>query len=286
MTCEKPLRIKKPVSYFGCTFSSTSSHPGAQIQISGADTPQVLFNNCTFLRKAGESTRPFIEVEAGAKVVFVGCRFIGLSGGTETDNSEEGMIEVVPGVSEAGYSLYSSGTATVVIFVAVGHAFSVGDSAYVTGSTISGINGTHVVSSVTAGRISIPLDTSAITISGFTNGGAGGTSRFTTSAAHGLVAGDVVHLSKGLSVASATDVTGDQVVSAVGGATQFDIAIIPGTISDTSGQAFKGGFGQTTLGVLPHGADAVQLVGCMRHPIGAAYAVADSDTYVTKTGCI
>jgi hypothetical protein len=289
LTCNKPLVINQSVSFFGCTFSASSPLTQPQLRLTSANGPQIVFNNCTFVRRARQATLPFVEVEAGAQAVFVGCRFLGLSGGTETDNSEEGMVSVVPGFSEPAYSIYSSGTETVLTFAASGHSFSAGETAHIVGSTIAGLDGTHAVSSVGVGRIVLSLDTSStdIAISNFVDSGS--TARFTTSAAHGLSVGDTVHLTRGggaEGVVSPTDVTGDQVVSAVGSTTEFDVAIDPGTPSSTSGQAFKGGIAQASIQRLPYGASTVHFVGCVRHPVGAAYAVADSDSYVTKTGCI
>ena len=55
--------------------------------------PRVVFNNCVFVREAEHGTRPFIRIEDGARAVFVGCYFIGLSGPQE-DNTEMGMVRI------------------------------------------------------------------------------------------------------------------------------------------------------------------------------------------------
>ena len=56
-------------------------------------SPRVVFNNCVFVREAEHGTRPFIRIEDGARAVFVGCYFIGLSGPQE-DNTEMGMVRI------------------------------------------------------------------------------------------------------------------------------------------------------------------------------------------------
>jgi len=54
---------------------------------------KVVFNNCMFVRGKGHGTLPFIEIDDGAKVVFLGCYFIGDSGAPET-RREAGMIQI------------------------------------------------------------------------------------------------------------------------------------------------------------------------------------------------
>ena len=58
--------------------------------------PRVVFNNCVFIREAEHGTRPFIRIEDGARAVFVGCYFIGLSGPPE-NTVEQGMVRVDSG---------------------------------------------------------------------------------------------------------------------------------------------------------------------------------------------
>ncbi len=58
--------------------------------------PRVVFNNCVFVREAEHGTRPFIRIVDGARTVFVGCYFIGLSGPPE-NTVEQGMVRVDSG---------------------------------------------------------------------------------------------------------------------------------------------------------------------------------------------
>tara|TARA_R100001594_G_scaffold34047_1_gene62867 strand:+ start:805 stop:1473 length:669 start_codon:yes stop_codon:yes gene_type:complete len=222
-----------------------------------------------------------------------------MSGGNEAVHGEAGMLERTSGITASASSLSHSAGITAFYFDANPNLDYSADSSkyvYVLDTTIPSMNGFYSISTSTSGRLTFSQDISASTlaISNFTNGGAAGDCLFTTGT-HGLAVGDTVYITKatGNSVASAaTNLYGDHKVSVTSATTTFEIDVTPGAISDTTGQAFKGSFAGNTLQLFDLGPTAVQLVGCVRYPIGAAYTTVGAteantdDALVTKTGCI
>ena len=89
-----PIEITTDAVFSNMRFFTTGEPETANIHIRGLLGPQVIFNGCTFVRNLNHGKRPFIEIEDGAEVVFVGCSFIGLSGDLERE-SGYGMVDTL-----------------------------------------------------------------------------------------------------------------------------------------------------------------------------------------------
>ena len=289
--CSRPVVLSESMQITGVTFESADVLAEPAIRVLrhrvGIRPNHVVFSNCTFVRQFNHGTRPLIEIEEGARVVFVGCRFLGLSASLETEASEAGMVRVV---SETSIPMLKITAASpTVVFTATAHGFSVGDNIFIS-NTIAPLDGFHTItaaSTSTPDRFSIALDSSskALGISNITNGGTGGRVLITTASSHGKVAGDRVFIF-GSDVTP--DINGDQLIVLSGASNTMEIS----TVSTAIGSASDGDMvlAPLTRGVIEKfsskGATGVQFVGCSRLPDGGAYTTHTSDVLVTKTGCI
>tara|TARA_R100000664_G_C2749686_1_gene137031 strand:- start:1046 stop:1687 length:642 start_codon:yes stop_codon:yes gene_type:complete len=93
--CEKEIRIAESLQALNTKFYSAGKYEEPRIVIPSVDAkkPRIIFNNCVFLRDLDHGVLPFIRIQDGARVVFVGCYFIGLSGASE-DSVDQGMIRI------------------------------------------------------------------------------------------------------------------------------------------------------------------------------------------------
>jgi len=284
--CNVPIDIKESAYYSGITFESVSTILKAPITILGEEEPHVVFQGCTFIRHNSHGTLPLVSVENGARVVFIGCRFLSVNMFVDSTDGAEGMVEM-QGTNVLRPAYVAAGADTAFVDTSAITYLNVGDTIVLNAphSTLDAVNGTHTVKAVTATAFTIEADSSSrsIAITNVTNGGAGGTFRITTDGAHGQSVGDRVYI---FGITAVPDITGYQLIVAKA-STTFDISAVYSSASDTSGTAVLiDGTGLTVSNFDTATAARVHFVGCSRVPDGADYTTTASDVSVTKTGCI
>ena len=286
LVCDTPLLLEKSAMFTNVNFYSASAYVTPRITVKppedSAEATHVVFNGCTFVRQAGHGTLPFIDIRDGAKASFIGCRFIGMSGSDEATHLEHGMLLLSADVEMALTGI--AGGATTLLYAAQPvDSLETGDYVYVSGTTVTGLNGLHEISSKTAsGRFIIPVDTSAVT-KAITNVTDTSSLAQCTSASHPLEAGDFIYV---YDTGITPTINGQQRVNTKIDANTFTIAVDPTDTTDGSGSYVVGKINSGKIGKYASNATNIQLVGCSRLPDGSAYTQVSGDPLVTKTGCI
>ena len=284
--CNVPIDIKEPVSYSGITFETVEDLEKAPITIFGEEEPHVIFQDCTFIRHNRHGKLPLISIENGARVVFLGCRFLSVAGAIKSTDGAEGMVEL-QGTNVLSPTYVAAGVDTIFYDTGAITYLNVGDTVVLNAphSTNTAVNGAHTVKAVAATYFTTEEDSSssAIAITNVTGGGAGGAFRITTDGAHGQEVGDRVYIT---SITTVPDITGYQLIVAKT-STTFDLSDIFTSVSGLPGTAYLiDGTGLTVSNFDTATAARVQFVGCSRIPEGADYTTTASDASATKTGCI